>query len=80
MKDFTGMPIIENPGIAGDTFEIVLNRDCYYEGEIFNYPAWQKLEILSKPIRNSLFKEILYYLTLGLYDKRGWTYKVKLVK
>lgn len=37
-------------------------------------------EVISKPVKTHWIYEILYCLSLGLYDRRGWKYKVKVIK
>lgn len=67
-------PVIENI-----QFEIVLNTNAFTVEDLTPMMGSQSLEIISKPKPQILY-EILYYLSLGFYDRRGWKYKVKILK
>ena len=65
-------------GLHNQKFNLELSKGFYNRKDILENPQGQKLEMISKPKRK-WFMEILYYLSLGFYDKRGWKYKVKVL-
>lgn len=68
-----------NPGIDNKPFEIIFKENWYYDGlTIDNIET--KLIIKGNPIKNHWIYDTLFYLSLGLYDRRGYIYKVKIIK
>lgn len=67
-------------GIDNKPFEIVLNWKCIKPKDILGFTDGQEVEVISEPIKTHWIYDILYYLSLGMYDKRGYIYKVKIVK
>lgn len=70
-----------NPGIDNIEFKIKLDNrlKSLKQNQVFWKSSYGYMEVIQKPKR-LWFKEILYYLSLGLYDRRGYIYKVKIVK
>ncbi len=66
----------KKPGVDGKPFNITIGKEIDGIAQIA-LNKWIGLEILEYPKKNKL-AEILYYLSLGFYDRRGWKYKVKI--
>lgn len=67
------------PGIENKPFDIVLNTDFFKKDDFLINVNNFFIKVDSNPIKTHWIYDILYYLSFGVYDKRGWEYKVKLI-
>lgn len=68
-----------NPGIDNKPFEIVIKDEDMFALPYYFGKGCKVLFVDDYPKRMWKYN-ILYYLSLGLYDRRGWKYKVKVIK
>ncbi len=70
---------METPGLDNEVFRIDLTEFWAKKGDILE-TSYEKLVILDKPKTHKWYIDVLYYLSFGWYDRRGWYYKVKVIE
>jgi hypothetical protein len=60
-----------------ESFEIKLDKEYFKLRDVIMTNPDVSLEVLDNPVKTHWIYDVIYYLTLGFYNKRGYVYKVK---
>jgi len=74
---------MNKPELDNKPFELKLSEDAdgfVKRNDVLTYCGSKNLRVLSLPKQHPWYMVVLFYLSLGFYDRRGYTYKVKLIE
>ena len=66
---------MDSPGLDGEVFKVSFGQPI--DNLVLNGLGNTRLKIVKRLRFKTILTFILYYITLGLVDKRGYFYKVK---